>query len=276
MVGFENHCATSSDVLEIQNRRYALITGQDVTERKQVEEDREKALHDTSKRVKELGCLYGLSNLIEKQDSLDDIINGLIDIVPTGWQYPEIACCRIIINGREFIKSSDFVQTEWKQIAEIHIANQQSGSIAVFYKEQCPEEVEGPFLKEERDLINALAERISRIIERKQAEETLAKHKIYLDDIVEQRTSELESANRQLEGKIAESKRAAESMRQMALFAELNPAPVLRFDKELNILNSNTAAKTIRRFLFLGSDDVAGTAERNQKILAIIADQELA
>ena len=48
-----------------------------------------------------------------------------------------------------------------------------AGQIELCYLEARPLRDEGPFLKEERNLINAIAERLGRVAERKQAEEKL-------------------------------------------------------------------------------------------------------
>ena len=61
--------------------------------------------------------------------------------------------------------------------------------------EQCPDADEGPFLKEERDLIGAIAERLGRVIERKQTEDSLRQSK----EQSEQYAAALESSNKALE-----------------------------------------------------------------------------
>ena len=68
---------------------------------------------------------------------------------------------------------SDFVETPWKQSAEIKVRRQVSGSLEVYYRQERPESDEGPFLREERNLINAIAERLGKILERREAESAL-------------------------------------------------------------------------------------------------------
>jgi GAF domain-containing protein len=51
----------------------------------------------------------------------------------------------------------------------------EEGRIEVGYIEKKPKEDEGPFLKEERLLLTAIAERLGRITERVRAEEVLQK-----------------------------------------------------------------------------------------------------
>ncbi len=154
-----------------------LFSAEDITERRASEKALQAKTHDLGERVKEINCLYTLTRLVEQYDSLEDIINGLAKAVPPSWQFPNITCCRITVLGKEY-KSSSFVQTEWKQVAEIHSADQQIGRIEVFYLKPSPKESEGPFLKEEQHLLNALAERLGRVIERKQAIDNAHMHQL--------------------------------------------------------------------------------------------------
>jgi len=145
----------------------------DVSERKRVEEVLRKQAYDLGKRVKELNCLYAIANLVEKPNiSLEDILQGIIDLIPTSWQHPEITCTRAILKDQTFA-TNNFKETVWKQASDIIVHGERIGALEVFYLEERPEIDEGPFLKEERALINAIAERLARIIERKRTEEAL-------------------------------------------------------------------------------------------------------
>ena len=140
-------------------------------------------LEDTLKeRIKELGCLYGVSNIIEKHNSdYNKILQGIVDLLPAAWQYPGITCAKIILNIEEF-KTDNYKDMPWKQIAEIKIEHQRIGLIEIAYTKDMPVLDEGPFLQEERLLINALAERISNAVKRIRAEEELEIEKIALEN----------------------------------------------------------------------------------------------
>ena len=57
-----------------------------------------------TERIKELNCLYGISNLFENQDvSLSWIMQRAVELIPAAWQYPENACARIGLDGQEYI-----------------------------------------------------------------------------------------------------------------------------------------------------------------------------
>lgn len=124
-------------------------------------------------RIKELQCLYSLSKLVEADGAtLDSIAAGLVKVLVASWQYPEITCARVAIDGATYI-SDKFRETEWKQTSRIYAGGRQAGEIEVAYLAEKPEADEGPFLKEERDLIEAVSERLGRIIERFRAEAAL-------------------------------------------------------------------------------------------------------
>ena len=66
--------------------------------------------HDLGERVKEVRCLYGLARLIEESDgSLQQIFRGLVEIIPSAWQYPEITGARLQAGG------STYASPNWRQ-----------------------------------------------------------------------------------------------------------------------------------------------------------------
>ena len=124
------------------------------------ETDPEKLMKALRERIKELNCLYGIAELAELHpDSIEDLLRDLVNVLPYSWQYPEIACARIVFKGETY-KSRGFKMTRWRQSARVFMYNEPMGEVAIFYQEECPPADEGPFLHEERALLNALAERI--------------------------------------------------------------------------------------------------------------------
>lgn len=154
--------------------------------------------HTLGERVKELDCLYNLTKLVEMPDlSLEEFFQRTVDLIPPGWQYPEIACSRIEFDGKTAI-SGNFKESEWKQTSEIVVKGKKSGVLEVYYLEQRPESDEGPFLKEERNLIEAVSDHIGDYIERKQSEEEINNYSEKLEQMVDERTQELHLAQEEL------------------------------------------------------------------------------
>jgi len=151
---------------KFENTTCVICTGIDVTERRRAE-------HQARERMKELRAFYSLAEITEREGiSLDKLYQEFANILPQSWQYPEIACARIMIGDSEFC-TENFTESPWKQSAPVKVYESVVGRIEVGYLEERPEEDEGPFLKEERMLIDAIAARIGHITERKQAEEKL-------------------------------------------------------------------------------------------------------
>ncbi|MCX5666958.1 MAG: ATP-binding protein [Candidatus Omnitrophica bacterium] len=149
---------------------------------KKLPEEQDSLLNNVGLFVKELNCLYGLAELIAKyNDSPEEVFSGTVSLIPSAWQYPDITCARIIFKDREF-KTDDFKITPWKQSAAIRVFNAKVGAIEVYLLEEKPQMAEGPFLAQERKLINALADRVGRTAERKQMEEDLAQAKKTVED----------------------------------------------------------------------------------------------
>jgi DNA-binding NarL/FixJ family response regulator len=111
-------------------------------------------------RIKELNCLYGIAHLAEQHsDSIEDLLRNLVNFLPFSWQYPEITCAKIIFEGKTY-KSKGYKNSKWRQSARILVYNEPMGEVTISYLEERPPADEGPFLKEERVLLDALALRI--------------------------------------------------------------------------------------------------------------------
>ncbi|UCD23771.1 MAG: hypothetical protein JSW51_12155 [Gemmatimonadota bacterium] len=140
------------------------------------EQSREE-LRDLSRvlqeRIKELDCLYGISHIVENSGgSLEYILQETVDLLPLSWGYPEITAAQIVIQGRG-VTTENFSATRWVQRAPIFVHGEHAGDVDVFYLEQRPQRDEGPFTVDERKLLDAVAERLGRIVERINTERLL-------------------------------------------------------------------------------------------------------
>ncbi|MFH1754379.1 MAG: LuxR C-terminal-related transcriptional regulator [Candidatus Latescibacterota bacterium] len=126
-------------------------------------------------RIKELNCMYGMTILAERYpDSIEKFLQNLVNIIPPSWQYPEITCVRILFDGKNY-ESRRFEVSNWHQSSRIIMYDKPMGEVEVFYLEERLPEEEGPFLKEERLLLDAIAERIGKTAVRISAERELRK-----------------------------------------------------------------------------------------------------
>ena len=139
-----------------------------------------KTLNKLRERAKELNCLYGLFKIAEQPKiSLEKVLKMIVNLLPASWQYPRVTCARILYKDREF-KTHNFKVTKWKLSTGIKLFGRRVGFVEIYYTKKKPKCYEGPFLKEERVLINAITRQLSKIIERKNMERTLRKSRTEL------------------------------------------------------------------------------------------------
>ena len=147
--------------------------------------------HRLRERIKELKCLYDISSFRDATDfSLDAVLQAVIDFIPPAIQHPEITCARLLFGGYE-IKTKNFRNTKWKISREIAVTDKWIGTLEVCYLEEKPELEEGPFLKEAKNLINAVAENIAKIIEREEAEDEIRKHQDHIEALIKKTATKI-------------------------------------------------------------------------------------
>ncbi len=152
--------------------RAITVTSKDITERKRTEEALKQRTYDMRERIKELSCMYGVATSIRKRGTLEEIFRDVAALIPPGWQYPEITRARLRFDKAEYV-SEPFEGTVWKLSSDIIVGGEPRGSVEVYYLESRPELDEGPFLKEERQLINGIARALSEAIDHRRAEEKI-------------------------------------------------------------------------------------------------------
>jgi len=157
----------------------------DITERKRAEEVLQKKTYDLGERLKELSCLYGIDEICRRDGvAIDEVLKEAVRLMPPSWQYPEVTGGHIRYKKKEY-QTENFKVTQWKQRTDLIVNNKKCGLVEVCYLEEKPESDEGPFLKEERDLINAVAERLSQFIGGRQAAVDLKDSEEQYKDLVE-------------------------------------------------------------------------------------------
>ena len=149
----------------------------DVTERRLAEErlraDRDHLKALVRERVKELACLHTVSELTRRAgSSVEEILREVPDLIPLGWQYAEDTCARLTVEEEEY-KTANFQDTPWKLATDIIAGGRPIGTVEVCYLRPRPALGEGPFLNEERNLINDIASRLGDFIEHERTLEAL-------------------------------------------------------------------------------------------------------
>jgi hypothetical protein len=121
-------------------------------------------------RAKELRCLYTVISALSRREEPPLVVfNWILQALPPAWQYPEDTTARIEYFGRSHALSN-FAETPWRMRSPISIWRTQVGSIEVVYRNPKPVAWQGPFLREEQELLDNIAHRIGEYLEWKQRE----------------------------------------------------------------------------------------------------------
>ncbi|MCX5797568.1 MAG: PEP/pyruvate-binding domain-containing protein [Elusimicrobia bacterium] len=118
-------------------------------------------LRALQERAKELQCLYHVNECLRAAaSSREEVLRGILAAIPAGYQHSGICKVRLIV-GEDVFTSPGFQASPWAQRADIVMDGGKAGCLEVFYTEARPPAGEGPFLKEERKLIDTLADNIA-------------------------------------------------------------------------------------------------------------------
>jgi PAS domain S-box-containing protein len=157
----------------------------DITTRKLAQEEKERTSHQLNERIKEVTVLYRAHTLLQSETlSVKDVLTEIVTLLPCGWQYPEITAAQITF-GDIVCSSPNYAKGVHSQHASFTTSGDIAGKVEVVYLEKRPEEEEGAFLKEERNLINVIAEMLRIYFDRRQTTEALMKSEANLHTILE-------------------------------------------------------------------------------------------
>lgn len=123
-------------------------------------EDINKLMQQTKERLKELACINQTTAIIKAGKSIDETLQQIADIMPAAWQYPEFTCARIVFDMNEY-RTKDFSASNWQLTQLFTTIDNKSGRVEVYYSKEFVTIDEGPFMFEERQLINNLAAMIA-------------------------------------------------------------------------------------------------------------------
>ena len=129
-----------------------------------------RIIHEQQERLKELSCINRATQILKERKPVDETLMHLVLTLPAAWQYPDFTAARIRYRDKSF-ETPGFKETAWKMIQDFTTVEGE-GSVEIYYTREFLEEYEGPFLKEERDLIRNISGLITGYINSLKARES--------------------------------------------------------------------------------------------------------
>lgn len=157
----------------------------EIRQRRRAEEDLRRTINALDETVRELNCLFEISRLVERHSqSAEKIFQGTVDLIPGALKHPDIACAKIALNGQAF-KTENFKVSAAQHACGIEANGITVGNLVVGYLEKPPPQAQTPFTSEEIELLNVIAERLGKIIERRNSQDALKRSEKRFRDLVE-------------------------------------------------------------------------------------------
>jgi PAS domain S-box-containing protein len=162
----------------------SVIVMTDISDQKRAEEKLHKLTVSLNQRVKQLDCLFEISDITHLPGiSLDEILHRSLDIIPTGMRLSGNVWVEINLEKNHY-RSKNFKDTKLYYLAPIKGSKQKFGTLRVGY---CDINISGDkelFHINEKVLIKNIAEKLARIIEMKNLESSLEILKISPDKAI--------------------------------------------------------------------------------------------
>jgi signal transduction histidine kinase len=142
---------------------------------KKVASETEGLLHDLNERVKELTALHRTARLLQDHKRTPPkLLQEIVTILPAAFDQAEIAAARIVFDGVEY-RSPNFGSSPWTESAHFTTTGGRHGLVEIVYAENRFKQTNHPFLAEEKNLLESIAEMLQLYLDRKEAQESVEK-----------------------------------------------------------------------------------------------------
>jgi len=174
-----------SSSIQKGGRRMAIFgIYRDISARMRAERQLKKQTFELGERLKELHCLYSISNIeCNSRTEPCTVMQKIVNLIPPAFQHPDRTCVRLTLEDRVFF-TPVFKETPWKLSAPVSINRRRIGRLEVFIMKRVPPLSHSQFHPEEKKLIRSLAHEISMIVKNKQWEEMIQKESAKLSTMI--------------------------------------------------------------------------------------------
>jgi PAS domain S-box-containing protein len=128
------------------------------------------------KHLRELRCLYNIASISGvPQLTMFERIQEIVRVLPRAFHHPENAFARITLDNEEY-KTPNYTENMRKLAVDILVNGVKAGAIEIGYTHALSGS-NGVFSKEEKLLMDALAERLGAVVEHRRAEQSIKDEK---------------------------------------------------------------------------------------------------
>lgn len=174
-------CEFSSVIFtDIHGDRLSTVMMVDVTDRKFYEKSLLTANIQLKERIREQKCIYAVSQLDEQKLTVESLLEKAVDIIPSGFQYPELAEVSISWNGQLY-ETENYRESTLQLVEKSRRFEESPLMVTISYREEKPHQNQQSFLDEERKLLASIKDQLAIKIEKILQKDELEQRNAYID-----------------------------------------------------------------------------------------------
>ncbi len=159
-------------------------TIQDVTEITLAQQENRRLVQDLAERVDELSTLRRISVLLQDGDRpIEAVFQAVVEALPAAMRHADVAAARLFVGGHAAL-TANWRDSAWIMGVAVGGAAG-AGKLEVAYLAERPAAFDGPFLADERGMLETVAEMLTNHLERRRAEASLRAREAFLASVVE-------------------------------------------------------------------------------------------
>lgn len=145
--------------------------------------EKEHSRHLLQERMKELRTMYNSTQILQSEHlHFDEKMTQIVRILPLDWQFIEDCVAKINVNNKEYV-SKNYKKSLFSITCPIFSMGKQIGFVEIDYSSVHKTDLDGPFLNEEKKLLEALAKMIGEYCDKTAASKELLQSKANLSTI---------------------------------------------------------------------------------------------
>lgn len=174
-------CEFSSVLFEdSQGETLSTVMMVDITERKYFHKSLQSSNTQLKERIKEQKCIYAISQLDEQKLSVESLLRKAVEIIPSGFQHPEITQVSITWKDQLY-QTENYRETPLQLKEESHRLKDWPFVIVVSYREKTSQAGQNTFQDEERNLLTSIKDQLAIKIEKILQKKELEQRNAYID-----------------------------------------------------------------------------------------------
>ncbi len=165
---FEGNTGELVNALQSAQRQILSLENQ-LDEYRWLEESLRKRTKDLNERVKELECLYAVSNSLPSANNLAELLLSVCETLPKGFQFPASSWVSIQVYGQKFA-TRGFRPSVHRIARDIQARGETVGGVSVCIGPVFDRDHKNAVLPEEERLVEMVAAMIGKLLESKLAD----------------------------------------------------------------------------------------------------------